>query len=710
MKNILKIFKRDLKKIFTNSMAVILVIGVAVLPSLYAWFNIYANWDPYGNTGNMQVAVVINDEGYEYKDIKINVGDEIENSLKANDAIDWQFVSKDEAMQGIKGGIYYAAIEIPSGFSKSLTSIMTSNFEQPEIIYYANEKKNAIATKITDKVVQTVQTQVNESFIKTIVKFANALFGTIVEETENGNDSMLENLKIQVKQANESVSAVEKTLNSFEDIMKIAGDLNKSLNSDELKNLMKNTGGLIDDAQGAVTVAEQTVSAVTESVDTVILYLAQSMSDSAEELGSVENKSSDEALLILNQVLAQSKQAHDKLGTVISTLENINDKLIEPIDKLDSDIQKLKELDKKLLQSITVLEGIDKNNIGSDYKKVIATLNDVASNLKKVSQDYKNNIKPKLDNMVTDLVSVLNDMNAILTNLSGNTPTVDILLTSLENTANVGGSMLDSLRALLKNCHTQLNDLSSKLTNLSQSEIINTIVNMTEKNSDGLSEFIACPVRIKTDKVYGIDNYGSAMAPFYSTLAIWVGGIVLVAILKTNVKNKKEIGNVKPYQEFFGRWLTFMLLAVVQSLIICIGDLCFLRIQCFHPVKFVIAGVFAAVVFDFFIYSIVSAFGDIGKAVAVIMLVVQLGGCGGTFPIDVTPSLFRTLNPFMPFTFVIEAMRECICGEFGNYYMICLLKLCAYIAAGLVIGLFVRFIIKKPVRFFSKKIEETGLM
>ena len=113
MKNIFKIFKRDIKKIFTNSMAIILAVGIAVIPSLYAWFNIYANWDPYGATGNMKVAVIIEDEGYTFRDIEINVGEEIKSNLEANDLIDWKFVPKAEALSGIEAGEYYAAIEIP---------------------------------------------------------------------------------------------------------------------------------------------------------------------------------------------------------------------------------------------------------------------------------------------------------------------------------------------------------------------------------------------------------------------------------------------------------------------------------------------------------------------------------------------------------------------------------------------------------------------
>ena len=196
-----------------------------------------------------------------------------------------------------------------------------------------------------------------------------------------------------------------------------------------------------------------------------------------------------------------------------------------------------------------------------------------------------------------------------------------------------------------------------------------------------------------------------------STLAIWVGAMILIAVVKTEVKRKKEIGNgkIRIYQSYFGRMATFLLFSVVQAIVICIGDLYFLNIQCYHPLKFLLAGVVAAVAFTVFVYSLTFTFGDIGKSIGIIFLVIQIGGSGGTFPIDVTPNFFRVLNPYMPFTFVINAMRECVCGTYANDYWIDLLKLCAYIAVGLIIGLGVKFLVKKPVRFFEKRVEKTGL-
>lgn len=709
MKTIWKIFQRDLKKLFTNSMAIILAVGVAVLPSLYAWFNIYGNWDPYGSTGNMQVAVVINDAGYTYKDITINVGEEIRRNLEANDLIDWQFVSKEEALEGIRSGQYYAGIEIAEDFSESLTSIVTSEFEQPKITYYANEKKNAIATKITDKVVQTVQTEVNESFVTTVVDLLNGVLGTAVELADEHGTELFADLQEKITSAKENITALTAALESFEKVMQVAQKLNGSLDSDNLTELLQNTDALVQNTQSTVELAQASVDSVTSSVDTVLLDAAKSLSEAAAALEGAQDAVGEKNTAVLEKALSVCTNAQANLQIVIDALQKVNDNLPKPLPAVEDILQRLNTVNARLQTAIQDINGLlqsGKNPVSASAKELRA----LSAAVKGISDTYKSDVQPVLSGEVGSLLAVMSNLSALLGDLNDDMPTIQTLSSSLEEAVGAGSSMLGALHTLLDGCCTQLDSLSAKLAGLSDSEMVNAVLNFTGSNSDELGEFIACPVSVQTEKVYAIENYGSAMAPFYTTLAIWVGAIVLVAILKTNVKNKKELGGVKPYQEYFGRMLIFLLFALVQSLIICLGDLYFLKIQCYHPAKFILAGCFAGLVFSFFIYSLTTAFGDIGKAVAVILLVVQLCGSGGTFPIDVTPSFFRTIHPYLPFTFVIDAMRECVCGEYGNHYWMNLLMLCAYIVLGLVIGTGIRALVRRPIRFFNKRIEDTDLL
>lgn len=708
MKMIFKIFKRDIKKIFRNSMAIILAIGLAVLPSLYAWFNIYANWDPYGSTGNMQVAVINNDEGAVIKTFTVNVGSQIETNLKANDLIDWQFVSKEEGINGVKAGKYYAAIEIPSGFSNSLTSIMSSEFKQPQIVYYANEKKNAIATKITDKVVQTVQTEVNESFITTIVNLMNQVFGFVLDENDISGGAIFNKISNEINETKASVADLNNSIGTFSDISELLKQLGSSMSSEKVSNLLNSTNDVINDTSDVVKITQTSVSGVVDNIGTLLSGVTSSLDNAAE---IVENFSPDQNSV---EVLKTAAQTCTNMATVMDTvctmLNQLNQSLPNPITAID-------DLVKTLTENAVVLRDLGvKLNAAADgayegtLSDIAASIREVSSSLKASMNDYNNTVKPQAEKMVSNLLSTLDSASKMIGLLDDDVPTVDTLIKTLNASLDSGVGLFGSLQSMLKNFENELDNLSEKIDTLSNSEEFNTFLNVMSENADKLGEFIACPVQVETDKIYGIDNYGSAMAPFYSTLAIWVGAVILIAIINTNVKHKKELGApVKPYQEYFGRGLLFIAFAIVQALIVCLGDLFFLGIQCYHPVKFLFAGCFAAVVYAMLIYSLAYTFGDIGKAAVVVLLVIQIGGSGGTFPIDVTPKFFQAINPYLPYTFVINAMRECVCGTYGGDYWLDLLKLSAYILIALLIGLVLKIPFRKPIRFFNKKIEETDV-
>lgn len=708
MKMIFKIFKRDIKKIFRNSMAIILAIGLAVLPSLYAWFNIYANWDPYGSTGNMQVAVINNDEGAVIKTFTVNVGSQIETNLKANDLIDWQFVSKEEGINGVKAGKYYAAIEIPSGFSNSLTSIMSSEFKQPQIVYYANEKKNAIATKITDKVVQTVQTEVNESFITTIVNLMNQVFGFVLDENDISGGAIFNKISNEINETKASVADLNNSIGTFSDISELLKQLGSSMSSEKVSNLLNSTNDVINDTSDVVKITQTSVSGVVDNIGTLLSGVTSSLDNAAE---IVENFSPDQnSVEVLKTAAHTCTNMATVMDTVCTMLNQLNQSLPNPITAID-------DLVKTLTENAVVLRDLGvKLNAAADgayegtLSDIAASIREVSASLKASMNDYNNTVKPQAEKMVSNLLSTLDSASKMLGLLDDDVPTVDTLIKTLNASLDSGVGLFGSLQSMLKNFENELDNLSEKIDTLSNSEEFNTFLNAMSENADKLGEFIACPVQVETDKIYGIDNYGSAMAPFYSTLAIWVGAVILIAIINTNVKHKKELGApVKPYQEYFGRGLLFIAFAIVQALIVCLGDLYFLGIQCYHPVKFLFAGCFAAVVYAMLIYSLAYTFGDIGKAAVVVLLVIQIGGSGGTFPIDVTPKFFQAINPYLPYTFVINAMRECVCGTYGGDYWLDLLKLSAYILIALLIGLVLKIPFRKPIRFFNKKIEETDV-
>lgn len=711
MKTIFNIFKRDLKKICSNSMALILVIGIAVLPSLYAWFNIYANWDPYGSTGNMKVAVANLDKGTDIRGNEINVGNQIIDNLKGNSSIDWQFVSKSEALTGVESSQYYAAIEIPEDFSSSLTSILSTKFVQPSIIYYANEKKNAIATKITDKVVRTVTESVNKSFITSVVDVLNSILGTVSQSGNSGNDNSVITVLNHINSIGKQVESLKTAIDGFAKSTEIMNKLGENFSTEKLSSFLKDSKSSVDNISGLITVTETSLNDMTDNVGELIDETVSSANKISSLLDEyIKLGDTPEGMAKLEAAASLAESTSSRLSSVSSVLGNINSSLPTSIDSVSETVNSLSVASTNLSALSDAINGVLDGNNKETAAELAATAKSVSTTLSALSNDYSSKIKPQIQQTTNSLVSTLNDVSGILDSANDAVPVLSEIVSQLDSSTSTLNTTLVSLSSTLDTFKSQLDTLSEVVKSMTDSDSFNAIVNIVSGNSDDLGSFLSSPVTVTTEKVYSIDNYGSAMAPFYTTLAIWVGGIVLVAILKTNVKKKKELGGVKPYEEYFGRAMLFELIGIIQGLIICLGDLFFLKIQCFNPVKFILTGVLAAMIFDLFIYSLTVAFGDIGKAIAVILLVIQLGGSGGTFPIDVCPRFFRVLHPFLPFTFVIDAMRECICGSYKSDFYLDLLKLLAYLAAAIIIGLLVRIPLTKPMKFFNKKLEETDIM
>ena len=292
---------------------------------------------------------------------------------------------------------------------------------------------------------------------------------------------------------------------------------------------------------------------------------------------------------------------------------------------------------------------------------------------------------------------------------------------SIQNIAGVTGSTSDGLTGLqktLSNSAELLNEASGKLTSLAatlsseDSKDLSAVTNLLSEDPETIASFLSSPVKLDEKKIYPIENYGSAMTPFYSTLAIWVGAVVMAAMLKVTVADstKKILFHPKEYQLYIGRILLLIIIGFMQSALICLGDLFFLGIQCKHPVMFVLTGMFTSFVYVNLIYALTVSFGDIGKAIAVVLMVMQVAGSGGTFPIQCAPKFFQVVYPLLPFTHSMNAMRECIAGFYGTTYATELGKLAIFLAPSLLLGLLLRKPIIKMNDAFMEKLESTHLI
>ncbi|PWM98462.1 MAG: YhgE/Pip domain-containing protein [Massilioclostridium sp.] len=718
MKTILHIFLRDLKRLRHNVIALIVVVGVCVIPALYAWFNIAANWDPYGSTNGISVAVASEDTGSTVETISVNLGSQIIEQLKSNDDIGWKFVDSEQAIEGVKKGDYYAAIVIPSHFSEDMVSFLTTDITTPKLEYYINEKKNAIAPKITNAGASTVQQQINQTFIQTAAEVIGNVLNTTSAVIDEDGQTVMDHFLTILQTVDNDLTLYDNTVTALSDTTTAVQGIVDSakLTLPDVSSMASDGQAATNDIQSLISAAQQNSQGTSETIGNIFTAVNQMLDSVDQSIDSLPNLDTTQAKAELEHIQKQASSIMEINSKVLSVLTQIQQKLpilsdaIQPlVNKINSTNQSLQSIVDNINTIITSGEDLQTAlaNAQTNLKQWIAS---GKSDLQSVQNEYTTTVRPTLDSTMSSTYSALQSLSSLLGTAGSSIQNIDGILDGVNQAITSGNSALQNTSAIIKTTQEKIHNLRTTLENTSDNEQIEKLLELLQQDPSMLGGFMASPVQLETNQLYPIENYGSAMAPFYSTLAIWVGGIVLVAIMKVTVDEDKRLGNIKPYQAYIGRYLLFMLLGLVQATIICLGDLYFLKIQCLHPMLFMISGWISSLVFTNIIYTLTVSFGDIGKALSVIILVIQIAGSSGTFPIEVTPKFFQNVYPFLPFTYAINAMRETIAGFYGNQYLIYLLQVLAFLPFALLLGLVLRRPLIKFNRFFDERLEDTHLM
>lgn len=711
--NIIRIFASDAKRLWTNVVAIVVIIGLSVIPSLYAWFNIMSNWDPYGEsaTSNLKVAVVSEDEGTEFDDANLNIGAIIIDNLKQNSSIDWQFLDRSiDAENGVTSGKYYAALIIDKNFSKDMMSFIGGDTKNPEIHYYENEKLNAIAPKITGKVKTTVQSKVNSAFVKTLTEGILTVSKYATTEDSEGN-GLTGGALDRLKTLDNDMTTVITILDSYISLMDTTENLTKAAGtvSSQMENMINTAGALSLAANATVNSAEQTLGTASDMV--VITF-----NDMENKLSAMK-EGVNKALDAENDALEFSTEQLDALITMSDGILNATEASIK--DYVDSS-EDLKEKNQAMLDSYAVLkDDINKlkdsnNKLNSDSKALAASID---SDIDKCSETmdvllktYIDTVKPDISNTLNEVKNSLLEVEALVGDSSDSISNVASILGSYPDMINMGKVKLNDSRNQIVEMQNKLEDLIQKMESLDTNEQYAMLIKLLKKDPDVIADFISEPTDVETIAVYSIANNGSATAPFYISLSIWVGALILVAIIHTTIKNRKEFKNLKTIEEFFGRYLIFFFVGQIQTTITVFGALLYVGIQCRHPILFWVASALTSFVFTLLLYSLTYAFGVVGEAIAVVLMVIQVAGSGGTFPIEVLPKIFQVLYEYMPFNYSMNAMRECIGGMHGNDFGIYLSGLFVYVVLSLLIGLLLSIPLKKLNRKIDKVKEATGIM
>lgn len=720
MKRAFEIFRRDINRLSHNMVAMIVTIGVCLIPSLYAWFNIAANYDPYANTGNIKIAVANADKGTENEFIgELNAGKEIVQNLKENKDLGWKFTNKEKAVEGVKSGKYYAAIVIPEDFSASLVSILSGDMKQPQFEYYLNEKKNAIAPKVTGTGASTIQEQVNEEFIAAAAGSVSKILGQTAEQMGTQVDTVQESLIAKMQTAEENL----------EEYQVVLENLNKTIDgSDDLINGTQETLDALKSAvaSGAKSMNNGTdiLASVRNSVGALSAGLSDGLTQGADALSGISSAVGTD----LGKLNEKVQNVNEKIGNTITSMQDLISKneeiltvlreldnqvpgnpLSEIIEKLETENQRHKEILKNLQTG--------NNSIGNAVNTSVQGLNQIASviqdgqkNLQTSRASFEKNVLPSLNQSLDSFAQLSGKVSGVLAGVEPSAEQLKNVTGDLKQTLSDTKTAMESTKEALDDVQKKLNTAITDLGALQSSDIYLSLKELTKKDIEEVAEFMHSPVQLETKSFYRVENYGSAMAPFYTNLAIWVGGIVLIAIFKMEVDKDEKIKSFTVTQGYFGRWLLYITTGLIQALIICLGDIYLLKIQCKNPAAFIFAGLFASFVYVNLIYALSITFKHIGKALSVILVILQIPGSAGTYPIEMTPAFFQFVHPLLPFTYGINAMREAIAGIYGMHYWKNILCLAVFLPIALGIGLLLRPHLLNLNYLFDRKLAETDLM
>lgn len=726
MKNIWQIFKRDVWRIKNNVIALIVIMGLTVVPCLYAWFNIAASWDPYKNTGNLKVAVASVDKGYEGSliPIDINIGDRVLSTLHENDQMEWVFTNRDAAVEGVKSGDYYAAIVIPENFSNDMMSLFSEDIEKPQITYYSNAKENAIAPKVTEKGASAIQNQINQVFIETVSDTGLTVMQSVINMTdEEDTGSLVSNLLRNLRNISGSLDASSETLKSFSgmtsSIQQLTGSTGDFL--DYVKKQSSDGSGTLSGMQKTVSDIRDTLNGTTDSINKLLdsskgyYQEVSKLVDSAFETQAADARAVADTLDTVASKVDGTISSYTEMRDSIAALGESNPELsalTEPIvAKLNASIATQTELSESLKSTAESLR-TSATDVVTAKKELDKLIDESIKGIDSVKKEYEDNVKSILNKLSASLGSAGSDISDLLRQLDKSVDGIRELTDSVTSDLAAIQNALDNSGTLLDRASSKVSGMIAKLEQMQQSGDFSELRSLLSENREALSQFLAAPVSLKTHKVYEIENYGSAMAPFYSTLSIWIGGIVLVAMMSVTVSDStlEGLSGVKNSHLYFGRYILFFIMGLMQSTLIGLGDLLFLGIQCRHPFLFMLACWFSSIVYVNIIYTLTVSFGDIGKAISVILLVIQVAGTGGTFPIEVAPTFFRVIYPLLPFTHSMAAMRETVGGMYGMDYWADLIKLSVFLILSLIVGLVLRKPIIRLNDKFSEKLEETKVM
>ncbi|WP_339206369.1 YhgE/Pip domain-containing protein [Paenibacillus sp. FSL K6-3182] len=697
----LKQFGKELSGIGRNKMLLISVIGVLMIPVMYSSMFLGAFWDPYGNLDKMPVAVVNADKGYEFNGEMMHIGDDFEAELKENEKFEWHFVSKGEAEAGMEDHSYYLAIEIPSDFSEKTTTLTSDKPTPAKLTYLANESYNFLASQIGSKAVDTMKMELNKevtsAYTRTVFEQMEELVdgiskasdgaGEIADGTTKAKDGAVlieKNLaklvsgSLTLKEGvaklndggkalgkgsaelstgtNDLASGLAQLLAAQKELGAGAASLGEGAGSlgagavklsDGLSQLAGASGQLAGGASDAQQAAGQLAGGLKESAEgeEQLKAGASQLANGLAQLGQAnpelaESESFASLLKASRELAAGLEKSSEGQKQLRDGASKLSDGLVKVSDGLGTFDKKVEEAAAGGKQL-----GAGAEQVVAGAKKFSTGMNQFGSKLAEASAGGS-----KLAAGAKQLNSGAATLTSGLSQLSSSiTPFVNGSV-ELEDGAQQVASGLLKLEDGTQELSGKLNEASDKTSDL--------------KLTDTMVDMFSDPVKLDVEKVTKVDNYGTGLAPYFLSLGLYVGAMLLTIVYSVR---EPAVRPVNGWSWFLSKALTLALIGTIQALIADAALIYVLKLEVQSMGLFVMYSILTSITFMMIIQFLVASMGNPGRFIAVILLIFQLTSSAGTFPIELVPGWLQKVSPFLPMTYSVKGFRDIISsGDFSS--------------------------------------------
>lgn len=707
MSHVIAVMRHDIRRATSNVMAVIVLFGLVVIPSLFTWFNVIASWNPFDNTRNLTVAVANTDDGYQSDlvPIRLNVGEQVVSALRANDDLNWVITTEEDAVDGTRSGEYYAAIVLPPTFSADMMTFYTSGADRTRIDYYLNEKKNALAPKVTDQGASEVSTSINEVFTETLGEAGMNILTSLSDYLDDADtQAALSKLQARADSVAAQLRAGASTADMFGSLIASSRPL-----VDSASGLITGSGDALRDAGGALAGGKDAAASLKKVLSSSTSALGdalaqtsagyQGVSDSIDEVyAAMDSQSASAAGTIgslADRVQVQIDQQQELRDGLVNDVrpqlpESLLDAFDASVSRIDAAIARQQALQDRLDEAASqVTDSSESSQATRDEIKKLTAQAKAAVDDARLS--YTDGLQPKLDALASTLSSIgggidsiSGDLTSAANSLTGSSSTGSGLADAQKLTTGISDSLTDTADRFAQ--------LSAALTTAIDTGDLSELTDVIGADPRALAMHLAEPVELTRVPVYSVVSFGAAMTPLYTVLALWVGALLTSVAIRVDPPRDGSTGlpDLSPTETYLGRFGIFALVAFLQSTLVCLGSVFFTQVQPQHPLLLILAGWVAGLVFTLIIYTLVVTFGNAGKALAVLLLVIQISGSGGAYPLQVLPEWFQSISPFLPATHAVNAMRSAIAGIFQSDYWVSLGWLAAFAAPALLLGLVLR--------------------